>query len=84
MRGNKQKVQFFLAYLLALLVDWPCFRFMVDLAVSLTIGLAIIEIESIDGEVIVGFLGWFWFNKLISFLRCYTAKTYSQMFSFLG
>ena len=54
---NKQKVQFFLACLLALLASQPffCLVGLVDLIVSLAIGGA----ESMDGEIAVGFSGWF-------------------------
>ena len=38
---KEQKVQFFLTRLLALLAGWPRFRLVVDLAVDLTVGLAI-------------------------------------------
>ena len=54
---NKQKVQFFLAHLLALLAGQPCFRFVVDLAVGLTIGVAIGGAKLIGGEVAVDFSG---------------------------
>ena len=52
---NKQKVQFFLACLLALLASWPRFG-LVNLAVDLTVGLAIGEAELMGGKVAVGFL----------------------------
>ena len=55
---NKQKVQFFLAHLLALLAGWPRFCLVVDLAVGLTVGLAIGVAELIGGKVAIGFLGW--------------------------
>ena len=55
---NKQKVQFFLARLLALLAGRHRFRLVVDLAVGLTIGLAIGGAELMDEKVAVGFLRW--------------------------
>ena len=71
---NEQKVQFFLACFLALLPDRPRFRLMVDLAIGLTVGLAIGEAELTGGEVAVGFSGWFLWNELISFLKYCTAE----------
>ena len=53
---NKQKVQFFLAYLMALLAGRPRFRLVVDLAVGLTISLAIGGAELMCGEIVIGFL----------------------------
>ena len=54
---NKQKIQLFLACLLAFLVSRLCFRFVIGLA-GLTIGLAISRAELTGEEVAVGFLGW--------------------------
>ena len=81
---NKQKVQFFLACLLAFLASWPCFRLMIDMAVGLTIGLAIGGAESTGRKIAVGFLGWSLWKKLISFLRCFPAEIGSKVFSSLG
>ena len=53
---------------------------MVDLAVGLTIGLAIAGAELTSKEVAVGFLGWSLWNELISFLRYCIAKTGFQVF----
>ena len=64
---NEQKVQFFLAWLLALLAGRLHFRLLVDLAVGLTVGLAIGGAELTGGEIAVGFLGWSLWNELISF-----------------
>ena len=72
---NKQKVQFFLARLLALLAGRSCFCLVVNLAAGLTVSLAIGGVELTSGKVVVGFLRWFLWNKLISFLRYYTAET---------
>ena len=77
---HKQKVQFFLACLLVLLTGRPRFRFVIGLA-GLIVGLAIGGAESTSREVAVSFLSWSLWNKLISFLRYYTAKTGSQLFS---
>ena len=55
---NKQKIQFFLACLLALLISRSCFRFVISLA-GLIVGLAIGGVELTTGEIAVGFLGWF-------------------------
>ena len=52
------QAQFFLASLLAVLADWPCFRLVVSL-VSLTIGLAISKAESIGRKIAIDFLGCF-------------------------
>ena len=57
MWGNKQKVQFFVARLLALLAGRPRFRLVVDLVFGLTLGLAIGGAELMGQEVAVGFLG---------------------------
>ena len=57
MLENEQKVKFFLARLLALLVGWPRFRIVIDLA-SLTVGLAIGKVESTGRKIAVGFSGW--------------------------
>ena len=84
MWGNEQKVQFFLACMLALLAGRPHFRLVVDLAIGLTLGLAIGGAELIGGEFAVGFLRWSLWNELISFLRCCTAKTGFQVFSSSG
>ena len=51
---------------------------------ALTIGLAIGGAASIIGEVAVGLSGRFLWNKLMSFLRCWTAEAGSQVFSFSG
>ena len=83
MWGNKQKVQFFLARLLVLLAGLPRFCSVIDLTVGLTVGLAIGGAESMGGKITDGFSRWFLKNELISFLRCYIAKTGSQVFSFL-
>ena len=50
-----QKIQFFFAYLLLLLAGWPHFRLVVDLAISLTIDLAIGGVELTGGKDAVGF-----------------------------
>ena len=52
---NKQKVQFFLARLLAMLAGRPRFSLVLDLAVGLTVDLAIGKAESMGKEVAVGF-----------------------------
>ena len=67
---NEQKVQFFLACLLALLAGRPRFRLVVDLAVGLIVGLVIGRAELIGGEVAIGFSEWSLWNDLINFLRC--------------
>ena len=72
---NKQKVEFFLARLLALLAGRPCFCLVVDLAVALTVGLVIGGVELMSKEVAIDFLGWSLWNELISFLRCCTVET---------
>ena len=56
---NKQKVLFFLAHLLPLLADRPRFRLVVDIAVYLTVDLAILKLELMSGEVAVGFSRWY-------------------------
>lgn len=51
--------QVFLAWLLELLADWPCFCFdclMAILAVGLIVGLAIDALMLIDSKVAVGLL----------------------------
>ena len=67
---NKQKVEFFLACLLAQLAGLSRFRLVVDLAIGLTIDLAIGRTESMGGKVAVNFSRWFLWNDLINFLRC--------------
>ena len=77
---NEQKVQFFLARLLALLSGRPCFRLVVDLAIGLTVSLAMGGAELMDKKVTVGFSGWSLWNNLINFLRCWIAEKSSQVF----
>ena len=48
-----------------------------DLAVDLAIGRTV----SMAGEVIVGLSRWSLWNKLMSFLRCWTTEAGSQVFS---
>ena len=81
---NKQKILFFLARLLALLASRPCFCLVIDLAVGLTIALAIGKAVLISIEVAVSFPGWFLWNDLINFLRCWTNEKGSQVFSLSG
>ena len=54
---NKQKIQFFLSCLLALLAGWSCFHLVIDLAIGLIVGLAIGGAELIGGKVAIGFSG---------------------------
>ena len=63
-------------------VGRPRFRFRGS--VGLTVGLAIGGAVSMAGEVAVGLLGWSLWNELRSFLRCWTAKAGSQVFSSSG
>ena len=56
-RGYKHLKTQFLAYLLVLLVNWPCFHLMVGQD-SLTIGLAISKAKLISEKVAAGFSGY--------------------------
>ena len=64
-----------LAHFLAHLVGCPCFclRGLAGLVVGLTIGVAL----SMAGEVAIGLSGWFLWNELMSFLRCWTIEASS-------
>ena len=55
---NKQKLQFFLVYLLLLLAGQPRFCLVINLAIGLTVGLVKNGAKLIGEEVVVGFLGW--------------------------
>ena len=59
-------------------VGRPCFYLRSSL--GLTVGLAIGDAVLIVGEVIIGLSGWSLWNKLMNFLRCWTAETGSQVF----
>ena len=72
----------YLARFLARSVGRP--RFRLRGSVGLTVGLAIGGAVSIVGEIAVGLSGWSLWNKLKSFLRCWTAKSGSQVFSSSG
>ena len=48
---------------------------------GITIGLAIGVALSSRGNIAVELLGWSFWNELMSYLRCYTAKAGSQKFS---
>ncbi len=84
-RGKKLEVQVFLARLLAplALAGLPRFRLVIE-ASGLTIGLAIGRVESIGGEVTVGFSGWSRWKVMMSLQRCSTAEAGSQVFSSSG
>ena len=56
-------------------------RFRLGGLVGLTVGLAIGGAVSIAGEVVVSLSEWSLWNKLMSFLRCWTAEAGSQVFS---
>ena len=68
----------FLAHLVGRLCF--CLRGSVGLVVGLAIGSAVL----IAGEVAVGLSGWSLWNKLMSFLRCWTVEVGSQVFSSFG
>ena len=59
-----------MAYLLPLLADYYYFGFVIALAFSFILDLAIGEVKLINNEVTIGFLGWFLWNNLINFQRC--------------
>ncbi len=84
-RDKKLVVQLFLAHLLVplALAGRPRFRLVID-ASGLTVGLAIGRLESIGGEVAVGFSGWSQWKVLMSLQRCSIAETGSQVFSSSG
>ena len=71
-----------LAHFLAHPVSRP--RFRLRDSAGLVVGLAIGDAVSMAGEVVVGLSGWSLWNELISFLRCWTAKAGSQVFSSSG
>ena len=64
------------------LAGQPCFTLVA--LVGLTIGLAIGGVELMGGDIAIGLLGFFWWNLLRSFERCYIAKAGSQVFFSLG
>ncbi len=84
-RDKKQEVQLFLACLLVplALAGRPRFRLVIE-AFGLTVGLAIGGVESIGGEVAVGFSKWSRWKVLMSLRMCSTVEAGSQVFSSSG